>query len=96
MRTIDSLENEVIRLRNEIISLENKNNLLALKHSQLEKIKNFEHEMKQINEELDILRSQAKLHQKELSEQERYIAHLEDLLEFFIYHSNNVHWSPDR
>jgi hypothetical protein len=38
-----------------------------------------------LTEELDILRAQSVHQQTELAEQERYITHLENLLEFFIY-----------
>jgi len=96
MRTIDSLENEVIRLRQEVISLQNKNNLLQLKHSQLERIKNDEYERRLLNEELAVLRSQVKLQHQQEEEQERYIEHLEGLLEFFVYHEGDCHWSVDR
>jgi uncharacterized protein YecA (UPF0149 family) len=96
MRTIESYENELLRLRQLVISLENKNNLLLLKHSQIEEMDNFGKELKLMSEEFDVMRSQIKFLIEDEAIREHYIEHLEELLEFFVYHDGACHWSVKR
>lgn len=71
----------IVKLRDQIISLETKNNLLQMNHAQLAEWR----EKKKTHEEFEILKAEVRLLKEDIAEQDRYIEHLEELLEFFAY-----------
>lgn len=72
---------KIVKLNNKIISLETKNNFLLMNNRQLKKLR--EKQLKQ--EEIDMLQSRLNDANECLTSAERYIEHLEHLLEFFVY-----------
>lgn len=91
-------EKEKLRLRHIIISLEARNNRLDRRVKRLLKGKEtfIPPAEEIISEEQAILASQIKFLKEDEAIRERYIEHLEDLLEFFVYHEGKCHWSVDR
>lgn len=77
------------KLHQKIISLETRNNLLQLNNRQLEELRKRQSRQ----EEIDILKSQLKYAQEDLASANKYIEHLEELLNFFVYKKNKFKYT---